>query len=147
MSILKKLKKEYDMIKIPKELDYIVNKAIHHVEMEKTEKRSKKNRYIKIASSFVFASFALFVLLINTNEAFYKSIENIPIINKIAQVFTVTEYEEKNETDLIKAKIPAIKNTGNTDLENRINYEISSKINDVITEAKIEQKNIKKRYL
>ena len=34
------------------------------------------------------------------------------------------------------AKIPAIRNTGNTDLENRINYEISSKINEVLEEAK-----------
>ena len=37
---------------------------------------------------------------------------------------------------MIDVKIPAIQNTGNSDLENRINYEISSKINEVIEEAK-----------
>ena len=144
MSILKKGKKVYDSIEVPQELDYVVNKAIHQGKMHK---KNKSIKYFKVATATLATTFALFVVLLNTNESFAKSMEDIPVISKIAEVFTITEYEEKNDTDLIKAKIPAIKNTGNTDLENRINYEISSKINEVIEEAKQRAEEYKEAVL
>ena len=60
---------------------------------------------------------------------------DIPVIGDIAKVFTVKEYHENDDLKLINAKIPAIQNTGNTDLEQRINYEIMTKMNDVLKEA------------
>ena len=144
MSILKKFRKVYDSIEIPQELDYVVNKAIHQ---GKTQKKYKYRTYFKAVTATLATTFALFVVLLNTNESFAKSMEDIPIVNKLAEVFTVVEYEEENETDLIKAKIPAIKNTGNTDLENRINYEISAKINEVIEEAKTRAEEYKEAVL
>lgn len=144
MSILKKCKKVYDSIEVPQELNYVVNKAVHQ---GKIHKMNKPRRYLKFATAALTTTFALFVVLLNTNESFAKSMEDIPIINKLAEVFTIVEYEEKNDTDLIKAKIPAIKNTGDTDLENRINYEISSKINGVIEEAKQRAEEYKEAVL
>ena len=144
MSILKKLKNVYDAIETPQELDYVVNKSIHQGKMEK---KNRYRTYIKFATSAVVTTFALFVILLNTNESFAKSMENIPVISKLAEVFTINEYEESNEIDLIKAKVPAIRNTGNTDLENRINYEISTKINDIIEEAKNRAEEYKEAVL
>lgn len=92
-------------------------------------------------------TFALFVILLNTNETFAKAVEDVPVIGSIAEVFTVREYKEENDTDLIEAKIPAIKNTGNEELEDRINYEISSKINEVLEEAKQRAEEYKKAVL
>ena len=121
MNILKKAKDTYDSIEVPQELTYAVNKAIQ------SGKKNHKKRGIFIAlkstTAVLATTFTLFVALLNTNESF-------------AKVFTVREYKEANDTDLIDVKIPAIQNTGNSDLENRINYEISSKINEVIEEAK-----------
>lgn len=133
MSTIKKTRKAYNSIKIPEELNYVVNRAIHE---EKIIKKKNIQICIKTATATLATTFALFIVLLNTNESFAKAMEDVPIIGSIAEVFTVREYKEESEAELIDAKIPAIRNTGNTDLENRINYEISSKINEVLEEAK-----------
>ena len=133
MSILKKAKETYNSIEIPQELGYVVNRAVHK---NKVHKRESMQTWLKGATATLATTFALFVVLLNTNESFAKAMEDVPIIGSIAEVFTVREYKEESEVELIDAKIPAIRNTGNTDLENRINYEISSKINEVLEEAK-----------
>ena len=144
MNILKKAKKTYDSIEIPQELDYTVNKAIHKKDLY------KKNYVViltKRATATLATTFALFVVLLNTNESFARAMGDVPIIGSLAEVFTVREYREKNDTDLIEAKIPAIKNTGNEDLEDRINYEISSKINEVLEEARARAEEYKEAVL
>ena len=144
MSILKKAKKAYDSIEVPQELNYVVNKAIQN------SKRKKKNKILiafKSTSAALATTFALFIVLLNTNESFAKAMQDIPGISGLAKVFTVREYKEENETDLIDVKVPAIQNTGNSDLENRINYEISSKINDIIEEAKTRAEEYKNAVL
>ena len=133
MSTIKKTRKAYNSIKIPEELNYVVNRAIHE---EKIIKKKNIQICIKTATATLATTFALFIVLLNTNESFAKAMEEVPIIGEIAEVFTVREYREESDTELIDAKVRAIKNTGNTDLENRINYEISSKINEVLEEAK-----------
>ena len=133
MSILKKAKQTYNSIEIPQELGYVVNRAVHE---NKVHKRESMRTWLKGATATLATTFALFVILLNTNESFAKAMEDVPIIGSIAEVFTVREYKEESEVELIDAKIPAIRNTGNSDLENRINYEISSKINEVLEEAK-----------
>ena len=134
MSILKKCKKTYDSIEIPNELEYVVNRAIHQEKV--VHKRSNIASYMKGATVAFATTFALFVVLLNTNETFAKSMDDIPVISSLAKVFTVREYKEETNTELIEARVPAIQNTGNTELEKRINYEISKKINDLLDEAK-----------
>ena len=144
MSILKKAKKAYHSIEIPQELDYVVNKAISR---SKSHKKNIGILWVKRSTATLATTFALFVILLNTNESFAKAMEDVPVIGSIAEVFTVREYKEENDTDLIEAKIPAIKNTGNEELEDRINYEISSKINEVLEEAKQRAEEYKKAVL
>ena len=144
MSILKKAKKAYHSIEIPQELDYIVNKAISR---SKSHKKNIGILWVKRTTATLATTFALFVILLNTNETFAKAMEDVPVIGSIAEVFTVREYKEENDTDLIEAKIPAIKNTGNEELEDRINYEISSKINEVLEEAKQRAEEYKEAVL
>lgn len=144
MSILKKAKKAYHSIEIPQELDYVVNKAISR---SKSHKKNIGILWVKRATATLATTFALFVILLNTNETFAKAVEDVPVIGSIAEVFTVREYKEENDTDLIEAKIPAIKNTGNEELEDRINYEISSKINEVLEEAKQRAEEYKEAVL
>ena len=144
MSILKKAKKAYNSIEIPQELDYVVSRAIHK---NKLQKGNNFRIWIKGATATLATTFALFVVLLNTNESFAKAMEEVPVIGSLAEVFTVREYKEENDTDLIEAKIPAIKNTGNEDLEDRINYEISSKINEVLDEARMRAEEYKEAVL
>ena len=144
MNILKKAKKIYDSIEIPQELDFVVNRTIHE---NKLRKKNELKIWLKSATAALATTFTLFVVILNTNESFAKAMEDLPVIGSIAEVFTVREYKEENEIDLIEAKIPAIKNTGNSDLENRINYEISYKINEVLDEAKQRAEEYKKAVL
>lgn len=166
MSIFEKAKMAYDSIEVPRELEDTVNRTILDSNVVQKRNAVKQNRVIKgnkvfknatrtnrpliVFRSFtlaLIATFALFVVLLNTNESFAKAMQDIPAIAGIAKVFTVREYKEENETDLIDVKVPAIQNTGNSDLENRINYEISSKINDVIEEARTRAEEYKNAVL
>lgn len=131
MKDLKKAKKIYNSIKIPEHLNYVVNRAIT------TNSKPKYNilKYFNYGISTVTCTFIAFVLLINTNSSFASNIAEIPIVGDIAKIFTVKEVKEEDSTKLINAKIPALENTGNTDLEKRINYEIMLKINEILEEA------------
>ena len=130
----------YDSIEIPDELEYVVNRAIHQKQV--VHKRINITSYMKGATVALATTFSLFIVLLNTNETFAKSMEEIPVISDLAKVFTVREYKEETDTELIEARVPAIQNTGNTELENRINNEISTKINNVLDEAKQRAKEL-----
>lgn len=131
MKKIEKARQIYNAIKVPQELNYIVNKAILN------EKKEKNNtvKYLKYATSILACVFLTFVFAININPSFATSISEIPVIGEMARVFTIKEYKEEDKTKLIEAKIPALENTGNTELEKRINYEILLKINEVLEEA------------
>lgn len=144
MKIRKECKKAYSSIEVPKELGYAVNRAIHANHLPKN---NQSKVWLKSVTTTLATTFALFVILLNTNEAFAKSMEDIPVINVLAKVFTVREYKEENDFELVEAKVPAIKDTGNSELEERINYQISQKIDDVINEAKVRAEEYKEAIL
>ena len=85
--------------------------------------------------------------MINLNPSFAASVEEIPIIGNIAKVFTVLEFKNEDDTKLIEAKIPALENTGNTELEKRINYEIMLKINEILKETEERAKEYKEAVI
>ena len=131
MKDLNKAKEVYNSIKVPEQLNYTINSAI----LTKTKKKVYTFKRIKYAMSTIVVAFSTFIFLININPSFAANISEIPIIGSVAKVFTIKEYNQKDKTKLINAKIPAIENTGNTELEERINYEIMLKINEVLEEA------------
>ena len=98
MSVFKKAKETYNSIKIPQELDYIVNKAINE---NKIHKKRNIQIYFKSATATLATTFALFIVLLNTNETFAKSMEEIPVINRLAKVFTEREHKAETNTELI----------------------------------------------
>ena len=128
---LEDAKKVYEAIKIPEQLKYMVDRTIAN------ESKPKRyfSRYIKYTLSAVSCVFIAFVFMINVNPSLATSIAEMPIIGDIARVFTIKEYKEEDSLKLINAKIPAIENTGNTELEKRVNYEITLKMNEVLDEA------------
>lgn len=146
MNNIKKAKEVYQAIKIPESLNSMVEKTILN------EKREKKQltqyvRYVKYAVSTVACAFCVFIFMVNTNPSFAASVSEIPIIGETAKIFTIKEVKEEDKTKLIEAKIPALENTGNTDLEKRINYEIMLKINEVLDEARERAAEYKKAVI
>ena len=131
MKKLEKAKEVYEAIKVPNELNYVVNKAI----LDKKKKEKSVLIYVKYAVTTVACTFLTFIFMLNVNSSFATNISEIPIIGDMAKVFTIKEVNEEDKTKLINAKVPALENTGNTELEKRINYEIMLKMNEVLEEA------------
>lgn len=131
MKKLEKAKEVYEAIKVPNELNYVVNKAI----LDKKKKEKSVLIYVKYAVTTVACTFLTFIFMLNVNSSFATNISEIPIIGDMAKVFTIKEVKKEDKEKLINAKIPALENTGNTELEKRINYEIMLKINEILDEV------------
>lgn len=76
-----------------------------------------------------------FCITVNASPVFAASVYEIPVLGSIARVVTVRRYDSEDETKLIHARVPAISNTGNSELESRVNYEISERVDAVLEEA------------
>lgn len=131
MNKLKKASQFYESLKIPKQLEYTVESAFR--ESKKTKRKWIFTKTIlAISCSACFA----FFIMVNTNMSFANAVSNIPIVKNIAEIFTIRDYKEDNESELINAKIPALRNTGNTVLEKRINEEIMHKVDALVHDVK-----------
>ena len=131
MRNLNKAKEVYNSIKVPEKLNYTINKAV----LKEKQKKVHTYKGIRYTITTVACAFSTFVFLLNINPSFAASVSEVPIIGSVAKVFTIKEYKREDETKLINAKIPALENTGNSELEERINYEIMLKINEILDEA------------
>ena len=110
---LKMLKKDYDNIKIPKELDDVVNDALN----SNIKYRKYQNKMV------IAASLLLVVLGINISPAFAQTLSKIPIIGNLVKIITIKNYSiDKNG---YKASIDIPKISGLTDkkLEYKLNSE------------------------
>lgn len=136
-----KAKREYEEILIPDELSERVEEAICSAQLRRSPIPLRK-----IAGA-IAACFALFIIGLNTNIAFAKTVTNIPVIGQLAKLFVFTEYSSENEERVLDVKIPKLENTGYDNLENRINSEIRMKMNEIISEAETRAKEYRKAYL
>ncbi|WP_097028375.1 DUF4179 domain-containing protein [Clostridium peptidivorans] len=116
------LKKSYDDIEIPEELDNKINAAI---------KRAKTRKKFNVTGGAVAAAILIFTIFINTNAAFAKSMSSVPVLGKLVQVLqfnkgvgyggNVTdgadissiESSNKNNTSKITINVSTIMNTMN----------------------------------
>lgn len=129
-----KAKELYQSTKIPKELDSVIK------ESTKDKKyRFHLNQVLTLCCTFCLA----FVVLVNISPTFAKASYEIPIIGQIAKIVTIKEYMEADDAHLIHVKMPAIEDTGNNELEKRINTEIETKITALVEDAKIRAREFK----
>lgn len=129
MRKLDKCQKMYESLMISNKLEDIVQEAFR-----------KKNKSVlkKYRPVFAFAcSFCLvFVILSNVSPDFVEATANIPFVKDLVRVVTVQKYKEETEIELVDVEMPALANTGNTELEKRVNEAINTKIDTVIEESK-----------
>lgn len=116
MKQINKLKKEYDDIEIPSELDEVVKKTIQKAAFQK-----KKRSPVKQWSMGAAAAAALFVGSINVSPAFANSMGNIPILGSIVEVFTVQNLTVDQETYQANLKTPAISGLESEGLQSALN--------------------------
>ncbi len=141
MKEIKKAKKVYNMIKVPDKLSQDVENTIDDYLGYKT-KNSIWKKVSCIAASFLL----VFVVSINTIDVFAENVLKIPVIGNVAKIFTIQHYIKQDDTKLVEADYPIIANTGNTELENRINKEINDKLDTIIAEAEQKAAEYKEAY-
>lgn len=108
----KSLKKKYDEIVIPKELDTVVQEAL--------KKRRIKQLTAKWSAG-VAAAALLFTTSVNVSPAMAQALSEVPIVGEVVKVITVKQFEE--EDDLLSAdiKVPAVTGLENKNLEDSLN--------------------------
>ena len=143
------IKKEYDNMPIPDELDNIVNMAIAEAQNKEEGKHVKKRR-LKILKNVGIACAAACVgciIMLNVNKSFAMAAVRVPVLGQLAAVLTWTDYEDENEERVINIKLPKIESSSRDDLENRINNEIRVKINTVVEEAEQRAEEYRQAFL
>lgn len=146
------LKREYDNMPIPDELDNIVEAAVtraENMEAGKGMKRSTKRKFrgLRVAAIVCAAASVFCIIMLNVNKSFAMAVKKVPIIGHLAAVVTWVDYEDENENRVINIKLPKIESSSRDDLENRINNEIRVKINTVVKEAEERAEEYRQAFL
>lgn len=111
---LRDLEKQYMEVPIPKELDFVVEKAL------KQGKKKKKNRTPQWLLGSAAAAM-LFTASLNVSPAMAKTLSEIPVVGSVVKVLTWTEYEVAEDNYDANIKVPSIENLDNQDLANTLN--------------------------
>lgn len=135
-------KARYEAVPIPDELSATVQAAIRM-----GSRQSKRRRRWLRGGLAGLAACLCFCVLVNSTPAFAAAVADIPVLGALARVVSVEQYLVQDEYQYIRVDIPALENTGNTELEQRINTEIRTRIDQVLEEAEIRAKETQEAYV
>lgn len=127
---LKHARQRYQSPELPPELSFAVSAALRE-----GERRRARRRAIRRSLGGGLAACACFCLLVNGSPAFAAALADVPVLGELARIVTVERYQINDRDHLIDVRLPALTDTGNTDLEQRINTEIRTRIDQVLDEA------------
>lgn len=132
----------YEAAPVPEELNFAVAAAVRAGGRER-----KRRRVVRRSLATLASCCACFVLLVNVSPVFARAVYEMPVLGSLARVVTVTQYAIEDKNHLIDVRLPALENTGNTDLEQRINLEIQTRINGVLAEAEDRARQTREAYM
>ena len=139
---LEKLKKEYLDVAIPVELDNTINKAL-----VEGKKMMNKKKYIKKISTIAASAAAITVMLtigVNSNQAFAKTMSEIPIVGSIIKVLTFNEYKIDEDTYHADIETPTIEGLENKDLQSSLNEKYYDENKELYEKFMLEMKDLEK---
>lgn len=146
--VLKELKKRYEATKIPKDLNLKVKNMITNAEIKNEYFQEDRKKFWdvtvrKIAIVGATCCF-VFVVSLNINESFANTLKDVPVLNKIAEVFTFREYEKETDYTKENVRIPQVTELKNKELQEKVNGMITDKIAELLNETESNAKQIKK---
>ena len=118
-----RINEAFDCIEIPESLDSLMQQTLRQ-----GRRKGRLTRIMKYASSIAAVFVLATVTLLNTTPVFARAAQDVPVLGGLCRVFTFRHYDFYDETKVINVTVPQIENTGNSELENRINLEISKMI-------------------
>lgn len=138
---LKKTKEIYNNIQIPEELDFIIRKTINdEKKILKRRSEMKQRKNLKRGFCSAAAVFTIFFGSINLSSNVAMAMYKVPVLGDFAKLVTFREYKYDSDIIEMNVKVPNIENTGNKELEDRINEEINSRLEKIIAEGEEEAK-------
>lgn len=141
MKKLDDLLQAYDHLPIPDDVDDFMEEAIQKGKLQ--YKRKTYRRAFKYAFATVFVAY-LFIL--NTSPAFAKVLFKMPLIGDVSKILCVREYKEENDVQSLNVKVPVIENTGNKEMEDRVNAAISEHIDTTLKRVQKESSVVLETY-
>ena len=132
---LERAKERYHSVEPPEELAFAVATAV------------RAGDQARRSLGTALPSCACFVLLVNTSPTFAQAVYEVPVLGRLARIFTVAEYQIEDQEHLIDVRLPALENTGHTALEQRINTEISTRIQSLLDEAEERARSARAAYI
>lgn len=117
---LSKLKQEYMEIPIPRELDFVVRKALKESEANNMNKK-RRFRGFKAATASAAAVFIALAVGANTSPAFASTLSKMPVVGSIVKVLTFREYNIQEDNYNADIKVPEITGLDNETLKNSLN--------------------------
>ena len=139
---LERARARYRAQETPEELSLAVRAAIRE-----GERLRKRRRVLRRSLATALAGCACFVLMVNGSPTFAQAVYDVPLLGSLARIFTVTEFTVNDDEHVIDVRLPALENTGYTDLEQQINQEISTRVQAVIDEAEQRAQETKEAYV
>jgi hypothetical protein len=133
--------KKYQNIKIPEELEPMINQTIKK-EQEERRRKSRNKRWIAVA-----AALAVFITPLNVSQAFADTMAEIPIIGSIARVFTFRDYMVESEELIAEVTIPEVAELNDQAFEDKVNAMIQEKVDHTLAEAQERAEEYKQAYL
>ena len=132
----------YERIQPPEELSANIASAIRRGDRER-----RRRRTLRRSLATALASCACFVLLVNASPTFAQAVSGVPVLGSLARIFTVAEYTVDDDRHIIDVRLPALENTGHTELEQKINQEISTRIQAVVDDAEARAEATRQAFL
>ncbi|MBM6869723.1 DUF3298 and DUF4163 domain-containing protein [Pseudoflavonifractor phocaeensis] len=135
-------KARYEEIPIPEELSATVQAALR----TGSRQSARRRRWLRGGLAGLAACLC-FCVLVNSTPAFAAAVADIPVLGMLARVVSVEQYVVHDAYQYIQVDLPALENTGNTALEQRINTEIRTRIHQVLDEAEARAKETQEAYV
>lgn len=139
MKNLKRLKRDYEEIEIPSELEGLVKNAI-----KQAKSPQKKTARIRGWGVSAAAASALFIGSINMSPALAQSMLDVPGLGAIVKVFTAEKMYVEEETYNADFTIAAIDGLGNKEIESALNEKYIAENKALLEKFKKEMAEMKK---
>lgn len=133
---------QYQATPIPDELSPTVRAALR----AGNRQAARRRRWFR-GGAMGLAACLCFCVLVNSTPAFAAAVADIPVLGMLARVVSVEQYVVRDDYQYIQVNLPALEDTGNTALEQRINTEIRTRIDQVLAEAEARAEETREAYL
>lgn len=140
MNKLEQSKKVYENIEPPMSYNHMIQRTVNQA--GSVQRKRTHSRWYRPVLAGAGSVFAVCIIMLNMSQAFAMAAYEIPVVGDIARVFTFREYQVSDTAYDIRVEMPSIRDTGNTELEKRVNGQIQDKIDQIVEDAKLRGKQI-----